>query len=121
MSNILQSCSSVFATAGPNAGLSSNRGWYWAWGAEAQSLFSTIVPPSSTQYQWGQCRFGCQGCGTFSTDHAQITNATSNHPGGANVLLGDGSVRFIKSTIAINTWWSLGTRANGEIVSADSY
>jgi prepilin-type processing-associated H-X9-DG protein len=121
MSNILQTCNSVFANAVPNNGLSTNRGWYWAWGAESMSLFSTIVPPSSTQYQWGQCRFGCQGCGTYSTDHAHITNATSNHPGGADVLLGDGSVRFVKSSIAMSVWWSLGTRDHGEVVSPDSY
>jgi prepilin-type processing-associated H-X9-DG protein len=121
MSNILAQCNSVFATATNGNGLSTNRGWYWAWGAEAQTLFNTIVPPSSTQYQWGQCRFGCQPCGTYSTDHANLTNATSNHPGGCNVMLGDGSVRFIKSSIAMNTWWSLGTKSNGEVVSADSY
>jgi prepilin-type processing-associated H-X9-DG protein len=121
MTNILQTCNSVFATATPNHGLATNRGWYWAWGAEAQSLFSTIVPPNSQQYQWGQCRFGCQGCGTYSSDHSHITNATSDHPGGANVLFGDGSVRFVKSSIAMNVWWSLGTRDNGEIVSSDSY
>jgi prepilin-type N-terminal cleavage/methylation domain-containing protein/prepilin-type processing-associated H-X9-DG protein len=121
MSNILQTCSTVFKTATNGNGLSSNRGWYWAWGAESQALFSTIVPPSSIDYPWGQCRFGCQPCGTFSTDHAHITNATSNHPGGANVLFGDGSVRFVKSSISMNTWWSLGTRDNGEVVSADSY
>jgi prepilin-type N-terminal cleavage/methylation domain-containing protein/prepilin-type processing-associated H-X9-DG protein len=51
---------------------------------------------------------------------AAIT-ARSYHPGGVNVLLGDGSVRFIKSTIAGNTWRALGTVAGGEVVSADSY
>ena len=84
-------------------------------------MFSTIVPPNSTQYQWGQCRFGCEGCNTgYSTDHANITNATSNHPGGCNVLMGDGSVRFMKSTLAMNVWWALGTKNNGEVLSSDS-
>jgi hypothetical protein len=36
-------------------------------------------------------------------------------------LMCDGSVRFIKSSISNITWWSLGTRASGEVVSADSY
>jgi len=121
MAAVLQRCSEVFATARPNQGLASNRGWYWAWGAEAMTLFNTIVPPSSTQYTWGQCRFGCQPCGTYSSDHSNIVNATSNHPGGCNVLLGDGSVRFIKSSIGMNIWWALGTRAGGEVISADSY
>ena len=35
--------------------------------------------------------------------------------------MADGSVRFVKNSIAQLTWWSLGTKANGEVVSADSY
>jgi prepilin-type N-terminal cleavage/methylation domain-containing protein/prepilin-type processing-associated H-X9-DG protein len=121
MSNVFGTCSQVYASSAPNAGLGSTRGKFWAWGAEAESLFSTIVPPSSTQYQWGQCRFGCGGCGPDSVDHSHITNATSFHPGGCNVLFGDGSVRFIKGSIAMNVWWGLGTMAGGEVISSDAY
>jgi prepilin-type N-terminal cleavage/methylation domain-containing protein/prepilin-type processing-associated H-X9-DG protein len=117
----LNQCSTSFAVATNNNGLSSNRGEYWAWGAEAQSLFNTIVPPSSTQYPWSTCRFGCQTCGFVSSDHSNISNANSNHPGGANVLMADGHVQFIKSSLSIQVWWSLGTKANGEIVSSDAY
>jgi hypothetical protein len=35
--------------------------------------------------------------------------------------MGDGSVKFIKSSINQFTWWSLGTRANGEVISSDQY
>ncbi len=44
----------------------------------------------------------------------------SLHPGGVNVLLLDGSVRFIKSTIDLPTWNALRTRAGGEVISGDS-
>jgi hypothetical protein len=37
------------------------------------------------------------------------------------VLLGDGSVRFIKTSINGVTWRALGTVAGGEVVSADSF
>ncbi len=47
--------------------------------------------------------------------------ATSNHPGGVNVGFCDGSVKFIKDSINLQTWWALGTRNGGEVVSADSY
>jgi prepilin-type N-terminal cleavage/methylation domain-containing protein/prepilin-type processing-associated H-X9-DG protein len=43
------------------------------------------------------------------------------HPGGVNALFGDGSVRFVKSSIAWQTWRALGTIGGGEIVGADSY
>jgi prepilin-type processing-associated H-X9-DG protein len=47
--------------------------------------------------------------------------ATSNHPGGVNVLFCDGSVHFIKDSIDVQTWWALGTRNQGEILSGDMY
>ncbi len=45
----------------------------------------------------------------------------SLHPGGANALMGDGSVRFIKQSINLLTWQALCSRAVGEVFSADSY
>jgi prepilin-type N-terminal cleavage/methylation domain-containing protein/prepilin-type processing-associated H-X9-DG protein len=45
----------------------------------------------------------------------------SQHPGGANLLFGDGSVRFLKTTTNLAALRALGTRAGGEVVSADSY
>ncbi len=51
---------------------------------------------------------------------AAITSR-SYHPGGVNVLLGDGSVRFLKDSVNGQVWRSLGTIAGGEVISADSY
>jgi len=45
----------------------------------------------------------------------------SLHPGGANFVMGDGSVKFIKQTINPPTYRALGTRAFGEVISADAY
>ena len=45
----------------------------------------------------------------------------STHPGGANFLFGDGSVKFLKETIGMRTFTSLVTRAAGEVLSADQY
>lgn len=52
---------------------------------------------------------------------AGIITATSNHPGGVNVALADGSVRFVKDTVNVQTWWAIGTRAGGEVISADAF
>ena len=46
--------------------------------------------------------------------------ATSLHPGGANFLFADGSVKFLKESINIQTYRSLGTRAWNEVISADA-
>ena len=47
--------------------------------------------------------------------------ASSFHPGGVNILLMDGSARFIKSSINLSIWNALGTRADGEVVSTDAF
>jgi len=108
-----------------NKDWSYNKGQYWGWGAEAMSLFNTIVPPSSTTYPWGDCRTGCAGCcgdgPCAAADHSEISNANSNHPGGCNVLFGDGSVKFVKSSLSLATWWALGTKNNSEVISSDAY
>src|SRR5262249_58914809 len=54
-------------------------------------------------------------------DVSDALTANSNHPGGVNVGFCDGSVHFIKNGINPQTWWALGSRNNGEVVSADSY
>ncbi len=50
-----------------------------------------------------------------------LVNATSNHPGGVNVLFMDGSVHFIKSSVNYIAWYALATPDNGETLSADQY
>ena len=40
----------------------------------------------------------------------------SDHPGGCNVLMGDGGVRFVAATISSQTWWALATRATGDVI-----
>ena len=46
---------------------------------------------------------------------------SSRHPGGVNLLLGDGAVRFVKSGVTLGIWRALGTRAGGEVIAGDSY
>ncbi len=43
------------------------------------------------------------------------------HPGGANVLFGDGSVKFLKDSITMRVFASLVTRAGRESLSSDEY
>jgi len=93
-----------------------SKGLRWAGGDTGYTLFNTVVPPNSPQYKWGTCKNGGGGI-----DQADYVNAQSNHSGGVNVMMADGSVRFVKDSISWNTWWAIGTKGNGEVVDASSY
>jgi prepilin-type N-terminal cleavage/methylation domain-containing protein len=45
--------------------------------------------------------------------------ASSPHPVGMNVGLGDGSVRFLSGSISALTWWEACTPAGGEVLGSD--
>jgi prepilin-type N-terminal cleavage/methylation domain-containing protein/prepilin-type processing-associated H-X9-DG protein len=60
-------------------------------------------------------------CDTVKAFAFAFAGARSHHPGGINVLLGDGSVRFIKNTINPLTWIGIGSINGSEVISADSY
>ena len=54
-------------------------------------------------------------------DRAAFAGARSHHPGGINVLFGDGSVRFVKNTVNPAVWIALNSIQSGEVISADAY
>ncbi len=45
----------------------------------------------------------------------------SQHPGGANFLFGDGSVKFLKNSIGMAVYRGLSTRSGGEVIGADAH
>ena len=114
----IQKCSLMWTTK-QDQSTPEDKGWRWASPATGHSLFNTIVPPNSPTAPWSGCRPDCgPGC---QVSNGQYENSTSFHPGGCNVGFADGSVKFIKSSIAMKTWWSLGTKAGGEVISSDAY
>jgi len=59
-------------------------------------------------------------CFPGAGDNDAFAGSCSRHAGGVNVTLGDGSVRFVKSTINPQIWQSLNTINGGEVISSDS-
>ncbi len=89
-------------------------GWPFAW--YFATLYNHVAPPN---WQGRDCGMASAISDTPG-EHA-IVAPRSSHPGGVNSLLGDGSVRFIKDSVNLETWRALGTRNGGEVISADSF
>jgi prepilin-type processing-associated H-X9-DG protein len=101
------------AAVGGNLDL--QRGENWAHGCMCMTLFNTIGTPNDFGDSWTHCsRIG-------SGARSDLNSADSYHPGGVNVTMGDGSVKFIKDSVNMVTWMSLGTKSGGEVISSDTY
>lgn len=61
-------------------------------------------------------RAPCTGTYTAYNNRQIRIAARSNHIGGVQVLLGDGSGRFVSENINVTTWQSLGTMDKGEVI-----
>jgi len=88
-------------------------GFYWAAGDYPGAKMNFVLGPNSKTPDcspWGGVG---EGIGFYSP--------RSRHPGGVNVGLTDGSVRFIKDSIALPIWYALASRSGGEVISSDSY
>jgi prepilin-type N-terminal cleavage/methylation domain-containing protein/prepilin-type processing-associated H-X9-DG protein len=62
----------------------------------------------------------CYWSDASASKYQTIIGASSNHPGGVNAAFLDGTVRFIKDSVAPQTWRAAATHNKGEIISADS-
>jgi prepilin-type N-terminal cleavage/methylation domain-containing protein/prepilin-type processing-associated H-X9-DG protein len=84
-------------------------GSQWYSGYETFSRYNHVISPNGNS-----CGYGTYTGGGAAT-------ASSRHPGGVNVLLADGSTRFVKSSVSLSPWWALGTRAGSEVIDAGAY
>jgi prepilin-type N-terminal cleavage/methylation domain-containing protein/prepilin-type processing-associated H-X9-DG protein len=92
-----------------------NSGW---WG---DTFFDALFPINPTKSLGGQMDLNDPNNAYGGWWWIPLEAASSFHPGGANFAFCDGSVKFLKDSTNIQTIWALGSRAGGEIVSADAY
>lgn len=93
--------------ARPNEGGYVTSGQWWFWTGKERTLYNHAQTPNGP----------VPDC---LTPHARtasgMATARSFHPGGVNVLMGDGSLRFTSDSIALHVWRGLGTRNGDELV-----
>ncbi len=81
----------------------STRGAKWMLGNYGNTLYNHYYAPSTANWD---CMNQAQQKG--------LMGARSNHPGGVNLLLCDGSTRFVASTVNLTVWQAVATRAGAE-------
>jgi prepilin-type N-terminal cleavage/methylation domain-containing protein/prepilin-type processing-associated H-X9-DG protein len=80
------------------------RGYPWREGSIWRTGYNHLLPPNSA-------------CWRPNADWWQlVTPASSYHPGGVNVLMCDGSVRFVPETVGADAWMAAGSRSGGETI-----
>ncbi len=80
----------------------------WLVGDDAATLFFAAAAPNASS---ADC----------ATHLAGVLTARSHHPGGVNASMADGSARFVKSSISVDVWRALSTRAGGEVLPSEAY
>jgi prepilin-type N-terminal cleavage/methylation domain-containing protein/prepilin-type processing-associated H-X9-DG protein len=101
------------------------RGFSW-WGSAAS--FTGLMPPNTTSPDVTESASYCiypyqqnPPCTQPTTDLLRVNFARSRHPGGVNAAMADGSVKFMKNSIALTVWRGLSTTRGGEVISSDAY
>jgi len=103
-------------TASPNWQTNmSYLGLGWDQGMFGYTLGNVLLPPNPP---YPNCRT-CAWLGDWDCDG--MYGLSSFHPGGAHVAFADSSVRFIRSSAAMQTIWALGSKDGGETVGPDQY
>lgn len=102
----VMSCRIVARPANIPLGFISSGKWWFHTGME-RTLFNAAQVPNGRVPDCLLCA-AAHGIG--------MATARSRHSGGVNVLMGDGSVRFVRETIALDVWRGLATRNGQELV-----
>jgi len=92
---------------------SNRRGFQWVSGEYRCSSYNHYYPPNHRQ---PDC-FSYIPSGPPERLFTAIAwrAARSRHPAGVNIVLADGSVRFVSDNIPLDTWRKLSTRTGGEV------
>jgi prepilin-type N-terminal cleavage/methylation domain-containing protein/prepilin-type processing-associated H-X9-DG protein len=94
----------------------SGLGEAWAFDLPGVTLGNVLLPPNP---QYPNCSTDTVASNTIF--NPGMMGLSSWHPGGCNVLMCDGSVKFIKNSTANQVMWSLASKNQGEVIDASSY
>ena len=103
--DIIANCQ--IAALNPPKYIFTGNGRSWFWGSREWTLYTHAQQPNGPIPD-------CISGGSIPA--LGMASARSYHPGGVNVLMSDGSGRFVTESISRPLWRGLGTRNGGELV-----
>jgi prepilin-type N-terminal cleavage/methylation domain-containing protein/prepilin-type processing-associated H-X9-DG protein len=113
----LQYCGTQGAAMVASGNYYNTLGQDWCVGLFEHTIGNILVGPNPP---YPNCAADVNGLGDSDDDYGYF-GMSSHHPGGANILMADGSVRFLKNSVNQLTLWGLGSRNQGEVISSDGY
>jgi prepilin-type processing-associated H-X9-DG protein len=93
---------------------------FWRWAEPDSAVVSSTVINNKATPSHENSQYPTSGT-TMGNSAGADDEIYGFHPGGVNVLFGDGSVRFVKESLNIVVQRSLITPKGGEVVSSDAY
>ncbi len=113
---VVAACKAIAPTTKGQGGVRGD--WFYSYPAYVNyAVYNHTGPPNSRSCSNSPTSSG----NTWGLDVWGTAPPTSQHPGGVNVGMADGSVRFIKDSVNLQTWWALGSRNGNEVISADAF
>ena len=112
----LQQCAQQIPATNAQGNPYNELGQDWCVGLFFHTLGNILVGPNPP---YPNCAADMYGLGDTDDDYGYF-GLSSRHPGGCNVLMADGSARFLKNSVSQLTLWGLGSRSQGEVISSDS-
>jgi len=101
------------------------KGEYWHLGDTGRGGFYSHTTPPNTKSCFCSEDGGRAGLTVYPLpyefDPETLIGASSQHPGGVNVLFLDGSVRFVKNSVNYSAWLAMSSKDQGEVLSSDSF
>ncbi len=84
-----------------------DKGHSWARGGYWQTHYNHVLTPNR------------RSCVVREQVQEGAYSASSRHPGGAHTLFADGHIQFVRESISLSAWRSIGTRNGGEVVNPE--
>jgi prepilin-type N-terminal cleavage/methylation domain-containing protein/prepilin-type processing-associated H-X9-DG protein len=116
---VYTACMSITAETAPKgpAYQICRSGRNWVYGNYIPTRYNHVMPPNHASCGRRNSTSGDMDASVNNKGGA--TTASSRHPSGANIVLVDGSTKFVSEIIDLRVWWAMGSRNGKETMPVE--